>query len=274
MPRSAAPIPSLCLVAVALLASAPSSAEAQRANLLGRVMDQSTNRPIENVAVRLEGVSGASVTNPLGMFRFSGIRPGMHFISLEALGYEDLRVRIEIPGDESYETWIRLGPDPLELEGLEVSVMPRKLYTDMVDLATRIDRGFGEFLLRGQIEERGGNLVNLIQGLPGVTVTGGGGSLSGRSVILRRARHITSTAPGVHVAEECYPAVFVDGKRFSRRARFGDQATDLTEFQAADLDAVEVYSGASVPAVFGGGDAPCGAVILWTRRGPARRQGT
>ena len=61
---------------------------------------------------------------------------------------------------------------------------------------------------------------------------------SGRSVQLRRAQHLTSTAAGQHTIVACYPAVFVDGRRFSRRASLGDQETDLTEFLSSDMDVV------------------------------------
>lgn len=43
---------------------------------------------------------------------------------------------------------------------------------------------------------------------------------------------------------------------------------DFTQFVAMDIEAVEIYRGAgSVPGEFGGGDAACGAVVIWTRRG-------
>ena len=156
-------------------------------------------------------------------------------------------------------------PEPVELEGLAVTVIPRRTFNELRDLDIRLSRGAGRFVLRKEIEERGGNLITLIQGMPGVRVQGGGGMMSNRTVVMRRAKHITSPAAGVMAIEACYPAIFVDGRRFSRRASLGDQPIDLTEFLASDMDAVEVYSGTSVPASFGGGDAACGAILIWTK---------
>lgn len=253
-----------------LLAAESAHAEERAANLLGYVRDLQTSRPVSGASVTLESMSTVRSTNELGFFTFTDVPLGVHFLVIEALGYEERRVQVWLTEDRSYETEVLLGAEPVEVEGLTVHVIPRRTFNELRDLDIRLERGFGRFILRKELEERGGNLITLIQGMPGVRVQGGGGTMSNRTVILRRALHITSPAPGVLAIESCYPAIFVDGRRFSRRASLGDQPTDLTEFLASDMDVVEVYSGTSVPAIFGGGDAACGAILIWTRRGPAR----
>ncbi len=253
---------------VALLAAGSVRAEERAANLLGYVRDMETGRPITGASVRLESMNTVRITNELGFFAFTDVPIGMHSLVVESLGHEQRRIQVRLDEDKSYETNVLLSTEPVLLEGLTVRVIPRRTFNELRDLDIRLSRGFGHFVLREELEVRGGNLITLIQGMPGVRVQGSGGTMSDRTVVLRRARHISSTAPGVHVIEACYPAIFLDGRRFSRRASLGDQPTDLTEFLASDMDAVEVYSGTSVPAAFGGGDAACGAILVWTRRGP------
>ena len=253
---------------VALVAAAAVPAEERAANLLGYVRDFETGRPITGAAVRLESMNTEKVTNELGFFAFTDVPLGVHSLVIKSLGYEDRRIQVGLTEDKSFETEVLLSRDPILLEGLTVRVIPRRTFNQLRDLDIRLARGFGRFVLRRELEQRGGNLITLIQGMPGVRIQGSGGTMANRTVILRRAAHLTSPAAGVITVESCYPAIFVDGRRFSRRASLGDQPIDLTEFLASDMDAVEVYSGTSVPAAFGGGDAACGAILVWTRRGP------
>ena len=255
------------LAAGGLQADVP--AEDRAANLLGYVRDIRTGRPVTGASVELVSMSTERITNDLGFFAFTDVPLGEQVLIIESLGYEQRRLLVRLDDNKSFQTEILLGTAPLELEGLSVSVIPRRTFNELRDLDIRLGRGFGRFVLRKEMEERGGNLITLIQSLPGVRIQGSGSMMSNRTVILRRAAHIVSTAPGVMAIANCYPAIFVDGRRFSRRASLGDQPTDLTEFIASDMDVVEVYSGTSVPAAFGGGDAACGAILIWTRRGPA-----
>jgi hypothetical protein len=233
------------------------------------VRDIATGQPVTGASVELVSMSTVRITNELGFFAFTDVPLGDQILVIESLGYEERRLLVTLDDDKSFGTEVLLGTVPLELEGLNVNVIPRRTFNELRDLDIRLGRGFGRFVLRKEMEQRGGNLITLIQSMPGVRIQGSGSMLSNRTVILRRAAHIVSTAPGVMAIANCYPAVFVDGRRFSRRASLGDQPTDLTEFIASDMDVVEVYSGTSVPAAFGGGDAACGAILIWTRRGPA-----
>ena len=75
----------------------------------------------------------------------------------------------------------------------------------------------------------------------------------------------------------CYPAVYVDGSSWSRpkAGGIGHDPVDFSQFYTMDIEALEIYKGAgSVPGEFGGGDAACGAIIVWTRRGGVTIRGT
>ncbi len=266
---------SLAPLIMGLLAATAPPAAGMQANLLGHVTDAETGLPIAGAQVTFESTSTTRTTSELGYFTFTQVPVGVHFISVEALGYAPRRVSVTLSEDEAYETEVLLSAEPLEVEGLTVSVIPRRTFNQLRDLDLRLERGTGQFILRKEMVQRGGNLVDLLRGRRGVRIGGaGGGTMANRTVQLRRAAHITSTGPGRYTISDCFPAVFVDGRRYSRRASLGDEPTDLTVFYADEMEAVEVYSGASVPAIIGGGDAACGAILIWTRRGPARRGGS
>ncbi|RMH14199.1 MAG: hypothetical protein D6701_11515, partial [Gemmatimonadetes bacterium] len=53
-----------------------------------------------------------------------------------------------------------------------------------------------------------------------------------------------------------------------KRSTVSLERGDLDLIRPEDIEAIEVYRGASeVPAEFGGSDAGCGAIVIWTRRG-------
>ncbi|HSM07312.1 MAG TPA: TonB-dependent receptor plug domain-containing protein, partial [Longimicrobiales bacterium] len=157
-----------------------------------------------------------------------------------------------------------------------------RLFGDMVDLQRRMEMGFGDFLVRRDLEHRGGTLASALQGRLGVRVLTGGNRPGERYIVLRQSRDITSVpasrqngetldaGPAELIQEYCFPSVWVDGRRFStpRSGGVGHDPVDFSQFLTLDIEAVEVYRGAaSVPGEFGGGDAACGAVVIWTHRG-------
>ena len=63
----------------------------------------------------------------------------------------------------------------------------------------------------------------------------------------------------VTMRDGCTPRYYVNGAPFTPMA-----GMTIEQFPPAELEAVEIYVGTSVPAEFFGGG--CGVVVLWTRR--------
>jgi hypothetical protein len=62
--------------------------------------------------------------------------------------------------------------------------------------------------------------------------------------------------------EVCNPVIWMDG------VKIGNDPVMFRDITGPEIDAVEVYRGAAeVPGEFSGGDARCGVVVVWTRRG-------
>ena len=74
----------------------------------------------------------------------------------------------------------------------------------------------------------------------------------------------------VRGAPPCWASIFLDGVGLYRsdRTSGNGEPPDLSrDILVSTLDAVEYYRGASeVPQEFGGSNANCGALVLWTRR--------
>jgi hypothetical protein len=80
---------------------------------------------------------------------------------------------------------------------------------------------------------------------------------------VRVRRRGTSGATVFVRGKTCIPQVFVDGRLYRL-----DPILGFDEPFGSDLCAIEVYTGpASVPGEFAYGSDPCGAVVVWTKRG-------
>jgi hypothetical protein len=258
------------------------STEQAQGGVFGLIRDARTGQGIEAADVRVQDTDYRALTNSNGFFAIPDVRPGLYAVTVGHLAYQDREVVVRIDGGQVYQVDVDLEVDAIPLEGITVSVVPPRLFGDMVDLQRRMEMGFGDFLVRRDLESRGGTLASALQGRLGVRMVTGGNRPGERYVVLRQARDITSipaseqngesldAGPSELVQEYCFPSVWVDGHRFStpRSGGIGHDPVDFSQFLTLDIEAVEVYRGAaSVPGEFGGGDAACGAVVIWTRRG-------
>ena len=258
------------------------STEQAQGGVFGLIRDARTGQGIEAADIRVQDTDYRAMTNSNGFFAIPDVRPGLYAVTVGHLAYQDREVVVRIDGGQAYQVDVDLEVDAIPLEGITVSVVPSRLFGDMVDLQRRMEMGFGDFLVRRDLESRGGTLASALQGRLGVRVVTGGNRPGERYVVLRQARDITSipaseqngetldAGPSELVQEYCFPAVWVDGHRLSmpRSGGIGHDPVDFSQFLTLDIEAVEVYRGAaSVPGEFGGGDAACGAVVIWTRRG-------
>ena len=129
----------------------------------------------------------------------------------------------------------------------------------------RKSQGNGFFLTRDQIESHGTSRIqSLFSNVPGIKVRQSGtawaiqsqrcAASSVRSSTIQVAR---SNAPGATAEENLGPLVYVDG-------HFIGGTSDLDLLRAGDIQAIEVYQGASqMPSEARG--RGCFAIFLWTR---------
>lgn len=216
--------------------------------VVGRVLERATGNAIPAARVSIRGTDVATLTNDFGYFRLDAMPYGVYTLDVEHLAYAAREIPIQVAGALTQNVAIEMSTEALELEGLTVTVEPRRFFGDMDGLVRRMNLGFGDFLTRQDIEKRGSSrLPDLLVGLPGVRV-----AQNGRSLVIR--------------GRPCTPIVFLDGRPWRL-----DPVVGLNEIHSFDIEAVEVYKGtAAIPAEFNystNGQVGCGALVVWTRRG-------
>ena len=214
----------------------------------GRVMEVETERPLYGAAVSLasgpDGTRGIGtrVTGADGGFSFGNVPPGLYRITVTHLGYRDLRDTLRVGPEEDLQVVLPLSVSPVELSPIVVEGRRRRPpFLDGFESRRRTLGG--TFFTREYMDQRVLlQFTDLMRMVPGVRVV-----------------PVYPYGHSVRFRGQCIPSVWVDGTRVI-------STTDLDSFlRPDDLEAVEVYSGAQLPAQFG--PTACGAIVVWTRHG-------
>ena len=217
-------------------------------SLRGQVLEHETGMPLAGAAVSLasgpggtEGI-GTRVTNSEGRFLFRQVPPGTYRVIVTVIGYRDLQETLQVDPESELELTLPMSISPIEMEPLLV-VTERGYRGVMGDFEGRRRSRPGTFFNREEIEARQPRyLTDLLRMVPGARVVPTGSH--DYTVLLRGG---------------CRPSLVVDGIRLMTELGMNDILPTM------DLEAVEVYHSASVPVEFGSN--PCGAIVVWTRRG-------
>lgn len=240
----------LLAVAVALTVSAalaPAQERSRNSGMIrGTVVDRATDQGLAGVSVVLTPRSGDSTASATVITREDGafivqVAPGAYQIELTLLGYQSLLGTVVAQLDSIVDVYAEMSSEILTTDPLVVTAQRRGL-ADMGGFDERRRQGRGTFITREDIENRRPFYVSdLLRAAPGVRLVPVRGG-SGYDVRMRNG---------------CVPDLWIDGVRTS-----GSAGLD-TFLNASDLEALEVYHSGEVPPRFG--NAPCGAVIAWTR---------
>jgi hypothetical protein len=258
---------------LALLSPRPVAAQVVR----GRVLEASTSQPIRAASLELlddrQQVLVRVTTDSTGLFRLRGWLAGKYQVRAGALGYETVSSDVlELGTGEEFALDIRLAPNAIPIDAITVvsrstsslKEVALRGYYDRRDSGRRI--GMGRFLDRGEIEERGTRLSDVLRRVPGLRVL-----YYGSCVIVATSTNPSGTLrpPGSNMggcpvpARVCPANIYLDGMLIT-----ADGPVSIDQTIPLDwVEAVEAYRRpAELPAEFLGSGA-CGVVAIWTRRG-------
>jgi hypothetical protein len=220
--------------------------------LVGKVLDRSTGAPIPGVDVLLDSVLVAT-TSETGTFRTEIGRSGLYRVEFIRLGYaetgktlvlEDLRQGIFLT--------VSMGVEAIELDPVEVSVVPSRSLIRLRDIQHRIRLGHGHRVFNEDLQRRGfPQFEHVLRAMAGINFL-----RSRTGVAIPVFRQNCSISKGW-----CPPTVYLDGMKMR-------DILELMKLPTYDFALVEAYQGATaVPAEFSGSDARCGVIAVWTERG-------
>ncbi len=215
--------------------------------IIGRVVDeQATNRGLSDVEVTMLGPRPAgTVTDARGRFILGDLEPGLVEVQFTHLGFAPRTATLTVHSGRTVEVNARLSTQPIELEGIEVTV--RSAYLERKGFYQRAQR-FGKQFTSDDMDALNAITVSdLLWRVPGVSSRQGPNGAQAVNTLRRTA----STPDG------CVMPVYLDD------ARMFD--FDINLLSTWSLDAMEVYTSANTPAQYSGGLGACGVILLWTK---------
>jgi len=233
------------LAAPAQAQNPPAQAASPSAVVAGVVVD-TAGVPISHAVVSVIGQALRARTDSAGRFHLDSVQPGLRLFSVRALGYRPLIWSLTLqPGQRAHG---RIGLKQIEEAVLlpELTVVGEQYVSSrMAGFYQREREGLGKYLDRAAIERRNAfATTDLLLGMAGVRVYKSNDPMASGEVAFLRCERI---------------GVYVDGFRL-----WGDPGENLSLINPADVEAMEVYRGASeLPAEFMSDD--CGAIVIWTR---------
>jgi hypothetical protein len=183
-------------------------------------------------------------------------------LSTNHIAYAPVKADIEMGANEQLELILRMAVAATELPPLEVIARGRApdAYLERNGFYERKSEGFGVFRTPEDIERRRPMVTSdLFGGISGVRVVYLG--ISGKDIRMTRGED-----------PNCSPRIIIDNVTVQRGSR-GDASTPIDGLiQPRDIQGLEIYrSPSETPQQFGGAQATCGVVLIWTKRGAARQ---
>lgn len=263
---AADPLPLFLALALTPLMTGPAALRAQAAGetseaipdgkgtLAGEIRATENSEPLSGALVVIREREIGTTTNDQGRFAFRRFASGRYTVEVRYLGRRSKTVEAVVRPGRITHLELELETDAVELPGLEVTV-EHSYRGKMAGFWERKRRGIGNFVTREEIERAPGNqLHQAFRGLAGIRVRRCGPATG--------CYRLVSTRQTAGFGSCLEPKVYVDGARIPLQ----DYPLGINEMRPGEVEAAEVYTGPSqIPARFGGSDAACGVIVIWTR---------
>ena len=244
----------------------PATVVAQ-ASLRGRVLTDSSERPIAGVTVSIDELKLQAMSDSLGNFLLPNVKPGAYIVSAKKIGFGALATRVRFGARDALEADFLMTPNVQALPEAKVETkQPRAKLVEFDE--RRANAAGGRFLTQDIFDKRAwSSTVDVMRSnVPGVDFIRDAAHASqyyavgGRLQTPGGALANHGNAPG-----HCFAAVVLDGA-FVFQGNPGEPPFDINSIGPSTIAGMEFYaSAASMPAKYNGTRGTCGLVMIWTR---------
>lgn len=220
--------------------------DAPRIPVSGQVTQAEGGAPISGARISLGYQGTSAISGSDGRFVLNTVPPGTYTFTASHLAYGDVSGPLAVEPGTRAQLSVTMDTEAILLEAIRVEL--RSILLEESGFYDRMERGFGAFLTRAQIQERIPLYASdILRGVAGVRMV--------------PSRDRAGSVPVDR--SECPYRYVLNGARVGEGFRIDDIPADW-------IDAVEIYRGvATVPhefqAVGIGARANCGVIVIWTR---------
>lgn len=247
----------LASIALAMVC-APAAAQSIR----GVVRDDETLEPLRGTEIIVVDSTGTRVAvreaDGAGRFFIHLDGSGVYGLSTERLGYAAATRRaLLVTAGDTVEIEFRLSRLPIPLDPIRVRARAPRTRLERMGFYRRRQAGIGRFVTAREIEERHPLFVSdMLQMEPSVRI------LSDREGDLVAAFWGGSSYATMN-GNVCLPRLVLDGYMLGNKS---NGKVNLF-VSPSDVAGIELYPrGAGAPVQYGGIQAPCGVILIWTKQ--------
>ncbi len=264
------------LILIGTFVSMPTGSLLQGQTVAGLVVDALTKRVVPNAAVILIDdagrIHGGVVTDSNGFYSLRASRAGPYRLRVDAEVYTTLvSPPFELDAEETVDIELRIARQEATRLATATVTGEKQPFTHgpLRGFYEREKRGWGRFLTREDIRaKKPVRFSDALRLVPGIRVIRmprkPGRPLTGSIQYTVRVAGASLRALG----GDCVPTLYLDGVKLGRIDDVSDGRGPDLLVHPNDLEGIEVYRPAVVPAEFGGTDAMCGVIVVWTLRSP------
>jgi len=222
---------------------------AAQVTLRGQVLDSEMGNALSGATVRIGNDTASFKTDSAGLFIISGLRGGVTDIRIQLIGYEEGLFRMRLPETGVVDRIFSIDFNGFMLPEIVVQARAEILQPRYIDFERRRQRKLGAFVRWDDIKKAGYNTVgDALRMVRGVRIQCDQSAFECFAVMTR--------------TPNCHPSWYIDG-------------IEVNSFQEntpiRDIYGIEVYRGTGeIPAEFGGSEAGCGVIVVWTKSRPYR----
>jgi hypothetical protein len=249
---------------IALIKFTVSRPVASAASLSGRVIADSTHRPVQGAEVVLAEANIIVRSAPNGEYRIGSIPPGAHTVIVRRLGYRPATEQIVFARNELVVRDFTLKAAAVPLDTLVVtSARPKTEFDE------RRATALGHFIGRADLAKvPNRKMSEVLSTVPGLRVLRAKTS----AAWITQGRNLSSDGVPVDAADmakgarpDCYADVWLDGVRVYSGRPY-EPLFDVNSLQPDDIETFEFYSGeAQIPAKYTRMGRVCGVAVIRTR---------
>ena len=245
------------LVLTLLLHAGAAGAHAQIVR--GRLLEAGTGAPIAAGTIELirnDTIIDEAISDTAGSFTLQGDVGGEDRIRAERIGFRSsLSQVLALASGARIDLEYRLSTEAIGLDPITVITASRSMTLERRGFFERESSTAGAFITREELGRPDVRVVtDVLRRVPGVQVVRMGVTTS--DVVMRGGK-----------VRNCLARIYLNGTVIRQGGAQSPGDPVLDQFiKPGDIEGIEVYrSSLEIPAEFGGGDAPCGALVIWTR---------
>jgi CarboxypepD_reg-like domain len=215
----------------------------------GRVLDSELGTPVGGATVRVGRKGPIVKTDSSGYFLAQNVTPGMTGIEVKVIGYEPGEFNVQVADTGTLQAVFPINFNGVDLPAVVVEARAEVLSPRYADFERRRHVSMGTFLRWDELHKNAYTSI-------------GDALRTVRGVRMQCDQQTFECFAYMARTPQCQPTWYVDGME----VHSFHENTPIS-----DVYGIEIYRGpGEVPAEFGGSNAACGVIVVWTKSRPYR----